>query len=132
MYRVLAIGILALASLACKVTFGGGSVGNISNTPQPFPTLTNTALPTVANTPTQALAISPTLTPPISEITALQSLTVRSGPSEHAQALAWPLRGATVTLTGKCEEGWAQIKWPGIVPPTAWVKAYYISGGFCK
>jgi uncharacterized protein YgiM (DUF1202 family) len=34
-----------------------------------------------------------------------------------------------VTLTNKCSDGWAQIKWQGA---TAWVRAKYLSDNKCQ
>jgi hypothetical protein len=35
----------------------------------------------------------------------------------------------TVTLTGSCRDGWAQISWGGTV---AWVNARFLSGEVCQ
>jgi hypothetical protein len=35
----------------------------------------------------------------------------------------------TVTLTGSCRSGWAQIEWQGA---TAWVKASFLSENKCQ
>lgn len=96
--------------------------------PTARPVFTPTPSPTVTS------SLEPSATPATAIVIALESLNVRNESNEHAQVVkdGWLHNGDTVVFTGKCENGWAQIKWLGIVPPTAWVNADYLAGGFCK
>jgi hypothetical protein len=67
----------------------------------------------------------------LATVTAYQSLHVRVRPGEH-EPLAEPgylYHGETVTLTSKCQTGWAQIEWQD---GTAWVRAKFLSENKCS
>lgn len=85
---------------------------------------TGTPAPTDTGTP------YPTDTPlPVSIVKAIQALNVRSYAGESAKIIGQVRSGDTVTLTGRCYQGWAQIVYKGV---PAWVKASFLSGDMCK
>lgn len=119
-----ALAILALAILACKTP--GLELPTQLPTEKPELPMQNQAAlaipaPTIEKLPTRenALAI----------VTAAESLHIRSSASEKAAVSGYLAHGDTVTLTGVCKSGWAQILWKD---STAWVSARYLSDNKCK
>ncbi len=115
----LAICFLALAILACILPAKGAS-----SSPLPIPA--ETAKPRVfaaVSTPTQA----PT---EIREtVSALLSVNVRQEATKASRALGVLYSGASVTLTGECVKGWAEIQYKSGL---AWVDSRYITGVRCE
>jgi hypothetical protein len=83
---------------------------------------TATAQATVTPKPT----LPPTATPNAAEVTA-DSLHVRNKPM--GLRIGYLRHANTVTLTGRCRTGWAQIEWEDA---TAWVKASFLSKNICQ
>jgi uncharacterized protein YgiM (DUF1202 family) len=89
------------------------------------PTMTSAiGVPTLTASP----APSATPEPEIARVIAT-SLHVRVRPGEQNTVIGYLYNADTVTLTGSCRSGWAQIKWQGA---TAWVRAKYLSDNKCK
>jgi uncharacterized protein YgiM (DUF1202 family) len=111
--------ILSLAALACVAPVTGRLAKEMP-TPSPVPTATRyiaaTRLPTV--TATSLVAV----------VTAAESLHVRVRPGEQNAVIGYLYNADTVTLTGSCRSGWAQIIWHA---GTAWVRAKYLSDNIC-
>jgi hypothetical protein len=106
--------VLVLSMLACAV---------------PSPTTgATTPVPTVVKVLTTPQK-PPTTPVTTAKVTAYRSLRVRQHPTTAAAVLAYLYNSETVTLTGKCRDGWAQIAWKGSV---AWVRAKYLSDNACK
>lgn len=99
--------LLALAALACSI-------------PARLPTIPAKPLPTVVKVstkqPTELLAT----------VTAT-SLHVRAQPM--GLILGYLYKADIVTLTGKCQTKWAQIRWQG---QAAWVNAKFLSNNDCQ
>jgi uncharacterized protein YgiM (DUF1202 family) len=62
-----------------------------------------------------------------SKVTAAEALNVRKEPL--GVVIDTIRHASTVTLTGRCSKGWAQITWKGA---TAWVKASFLSENKCQ
>lgn len=109
---LLAILLLAIASMACNVVLAA-------------PKSANKPVPTVQITPKTV----PTVTKPLPtvRVTAYQSLHVRT--ARMGTRIAYLYHGDIVTLTGTCDQGWAEIQWKGA---TAWVNADYLSPNKCS
>jgi hypothetical protein len=92
-------------------------------------------LPTQTQTPTVALAISrralePTPTSVTVQVIA-DSLHVRTEPM--GLRIGYLYHADTVTLTGSCRSGWAQIVWHAASGSgTAWVNARFLSKNICQ
>ena len=99
--------LIFLTSLACVLP---------SQLPTPTP---NAPKPVVRNTPTNALVTA--------EVTAIEALCVRNEPM--GLRIGYLYHADAVTLTGKCQTGWAQIIWKS---GRAWVNADYLSDNMCK
>jgi uncharacterized protein YgiM (DUF1202 family) len=88
--------------------------------------------PIVSPKPTQAKILA---NPPPVEITPTAVTVQVTADSLHVRTEPMGLRigylysANTVTLTGSCRDGWAQIEWHG---KTAWVRAKYLSDNKCK
>lgn len=121
-YIILTTTLALLSTLTCNLS--------LPTTPAQTPTtVLTTPPPTVVKTPTTPAQAVTTLTTPV-RVTAIRALNVRVRPSEQSPAYREGLyHGSTVTLTGKCSEGWAQIEW---LNGTAWVNADYLSDNKCK
>lgn len=88
------------------------------------PTITPTATRFVLATRTT----EPAATSQVS-VTATRSLNVRVRPGERERVIGYLYSGDPVTLIGKCQNGWAQIKFKN---QAAWVNARYLSDNRCK
>ena len=110
---------LVLASLACDMSVGG-PVSTVTPVLTRTPNATGTPLPTPSDTP-NALGNA--------EVTAFEALHVRAEPSHQADVVDYLFVGEEVTLTGECQDGWAQIEW---ADGTAWVRAKFLSDNLCK
>jgi uncharacterized protein YgiM (DUF1202 family) len=88
--------------------------------------------PIVSPKPMQAkilatpLPVEITPTAVTAQVTA-NSLHVRTEPM--GLRIGYLYKADTVTLTGSCRSGWAQIEWQGA---TAWVKASFLSENKCQ
>lgn len=63
------------------------------------------------------------------EVTAFEALHVRAAPGYQSDVIGYLYSGDSVTLTGKCQTGWAQIEWRGA---NAWVNARFLSDNKCQ
>jgi uncharacterized protein YgiM (DUF1202 family) len=111
--------ILTLAALACSAP---------ALTMPTMPVSTPTAVPTATR------LVSATRLPEITAtslvaVTAARSLHVRVRPGERETVLGYLYTSDTVTLTGSCRSGWAQIQWQDA---TAWVNASFLSENNCQ
>lgn len=112
--------VLILSAVACMAPTVPTLVAVPSGTPEPTAT-SLVAVPT--NTATRQISAT---------VTAFEALRVRQRPSDAALMMAvdsYLRKGDTVTLTGVCKSGWAQILWKD---STAWVSARYLSDNKCK
>lgn len=132
----LALIVLFLASVACDMPLMPLN-GSVAQTEAPTMPLAATVTPTsgtpesgsgISSPTVMPLAATATPTSGIVDVTAIQALHVRAKPNAESLSLAYLLNGETVTLTGTCSHGWAQIIWKD---STAWVKSNYISGDPC-
>ncbi len=80
-------------------------------------------VPTLTASP----ALSATPEPETARVIAA-SLHVRVRPGERQVVIGYLYNADTVTLTGSCRSGWAQIEWQGA---TAWVNARFLSDNIC-
>jgi uncharacterized protein YgiM (DUF1202 family) len=115
---------LSLAALACVAPVTG-RLAMQTLAPSPVPTatryITATRLPTVTATRLVAVVI------------AAESLHVRVRPGEQQAVIGYLYHADTVTLTGSCRSGWAQIIWHAASGSgTAWVNARFLSGEVCQ
>jgi uncharacterized protein YgiM (DUF1202 family) len=106
--------VLVLSVLACALPSGT----TVPTTPAPTVVKAVTTVPpkpkTSDNTPTTV------------QVTAT-TLHVRTEPM--GLRIGYLYSANTVTLTGSCRDGWAQIEWHG---KTAWVRAKYLSDNKCN
>jgi uncharacterized protein YgiM (DUF1202 family) len=109
---------LSLA-LFCLVAFGLACS-------QPIPAAQPTATRTL---PAPKPVITATATRLVAVVTAYQALHARQDHSNKALVLGYLYSGDTVTLTGRCSAGWAEIEFKD---STAWVSAKYLSNNKCK
>jgi uncharacterized protein YgiM (DUF1202 family) len=111
--------ILSLAALACIAPVTGQIA---AQTQPPAPTATRYIA-------TATRQIGPTATRLVAVVTAAESLHVRTLPGEKETVIDYLYHGETVTLTGTCRAGWAEIE---LEYTTAWVNAKYLSGNSCR
>jgi uncharacterized protein YgiM (DUF1202 family) len=118
----IALLVLAVSILACG-TYA------VPETETPLPD-TATVIPATktAVIPSKTPASIDTGTPEIVTVSATHALHVRVRPGEHQAVIGYLYRADTVTLTGSCRSGWAQIIWQG---GTAWVNARFLSENSC-
>jgi hypothetical protein len=111
------LALILLTSLACT-----SPVAVLTSTPTSFPTPTPNAPKPVRNTPNALVT---------AEVTAIEALHVRNEPL--GIAIGYLYNADSVTLTGSCRAGWAQIIWHAASGSgTAWVRAKYLSDNKCK
>lgn len=79
------------------------------------------------NTPRVAEIRSVATIQELSKVTAYQSIHVRA--ERMGLRIGYLYYGNTVTLTGACDHGWAEIVWND---GTAWVNARYLSQNKCS
>ena len=95
--------------------------------PTPFPT------PSPAATPSATRQIAPATRTATSlvaaHVTAFEALHVRAEPSHQADVVDYLFVGEEVTLTGECQDGWAEIERED---GTAWVNSKFLSDNLCK
>jgi uncharacterized protein YgiM (DUF1202 family) len=103
--------LLALVALACSAP---AHLPTVAATPQPTVVKPAPKQPTVQAAPVTV------------QVTA-DSLHVRAEPM--GLRIGYLYNADAVTLTNKCSDGWAQIKWQGA---TAWVRAKYLSDNKCQ
>lgn len=114
----LALAIFALAILALAIGLP------TQKAELPMQTPTALAIPTQTKTPQP----TPTRKAENATVQALKSLNVRVRPGEQSAVSGALYNGDTVTLTGICLTGWAQIIWKDA---TAWVNAKFLSDNKC-
>ena len=109
--------VLVLSALACTLpvpttqrTTPAPAVVKAATTVPPKPKTTDNILTTV-------------------KVTAYQALHVRQQPGIDNIVLGYLYNSDSVTLTGSCRSGWAQIVWKSAA---AWVKAKYLSTNICQ
>jgi uncharacterized protein YgiM (DUF1202 family) len=83
------------------------------------------------NTPISTATLLSTPTTPVTtvKVTAAQSLHVRVRPGKQSAVAGYLYHGDRVTLTGRCQTGWAQIFWGEGV---GWVNARFLSDNICQ
>jgi uncharacterized protein YgiM (DUF1202 family) len=108
----IALIVLVMTTLACSF---GVPVATSPGTKPPVKLVMTT--PTASMTPVMTADVTAT------------SLHVRDLPGHDNLVLGYLYNADTVTLTGSCRSGWAQIEWQGA---TAWVRAKYLSDNKCK
>jgi len=72
-----------------------------------------------------------TATPTPARVIAIEALNVRESPGEESPTVGYYKNGDLVSLTGKCDSGWAEIRFFWYGGDTAWVNADFISGRNC-
>lgn len=72
-----------------------------------------------------------TATPTPAHVIAIEALNVRELPDEDSPTVGYYKNGDLVSLTGKCESGWAEIHFVWVGGDIAWVNADFISGKNC-
>lgn len=112
MRRLLCFMASSLFMLACAVPVGVQSV---------------TSPVTSTNTPLVTSPKKPVTSPKLATVTAYQSLHVRT--ARMGLRIGYLYHDNNVTLTGKCDHGWAEIQWK---VGTAWVNADYLSKNKCS
>lgn len=108
-----AILFLVAVSLACTIE---------------VPATETTLVPTATRMISATRAPNPTATRR-AVVTATRSLNVRAARGLQARVLDNVYHGDTVALTGRCDQGWAEIIWED---GTAWVNADYLSKNKCS
>jgi uncharacterized protein YgiM (DUF1202 family) len=98
------------------------------------PYLPATSAPATVTATTQATrtakpTVTPSPTPPAVQVTAYRSLNVRVRPGEHERVTGYLHNGDVIHLSGRCQDGWAQIQWGSGV---AWVNSKFLSENECQ
>lgn len=92
----------------------------------------------VVSTATRLVAVETTTLPlgktelETAIVTAYQSLHVRAARGTAAVVIDYLYHGDTVTLTGQCDQGWAEIVWEDAPSGTAWVNSDFLSKNKCS
>ena len=108
---------LVALTLACSIPAG-------TQPPATVPTATRSITPAATRLKT------PTATSPaLAKVIAFEALHVRSAPGYQAEIVGYLFLDEDVKLTGKCRDGWAEIRWKQDV---AWVNSKFLSDNPCE
>lgn len=130
---VFAILILAGAILACSKA-SPEEIRHYTLTPSLTPTLTPSLTPAATPNPLLANTVmvdTDTATPTPARVIAIEALNVRESPGEDSPTVGYYKHGDLVNFTGRCDSGWAEIRFVWDGGETAWVNADFISGKHC-
>jgi uncharacterized protein YgiM (DUF1202 family) len=130
---VFALLILAGAILACSKA-SPEEIRHYTLTPSLTPTSTPSLTPSATLDPilsNTGILDTGTPTPTPARVIAIEALNVRKSPSEDSPTVGYYKNGDLVTLTGRCDSGWAEIRFVWDGGETAWVNADFISAKNC-